>query len=363
MLGSLYPLGLVALLHLVSGLGLHQENAPSAKRSRPVFLERSSRSQWVSEPVTLDGNFLRYIADAPGDVLVLLYSPTCPDCEWLTEKVWKTVAEKLSSVPGTIAMTVSDPGFAAPKPFEHWHNPAIFWASKDRKMEPIFFPQARLQEYLAGIASRPQDQQDTDFVEDLLVFAKGAAGVSLFSQPAMPAQTQPMRDVESVADRGWTVLQGKWAAARNAAAASQGRLVVQPALAGSQLFQPALAPPAQAVQPALPPAQPMQSFALPNPSWMDPAQGVQPGEAPPAPSWMYSALPHMERYQSLYPPTASLISSAQSVQSGDGSAQQPNQWAMSYAQQFVRTHAGEGYTVAGVYDYALPYYQRQGQGR
>merc|ERR1719408_288269 len=112
-----------AVLCLVACLS-HQEVVASSLpngRVGEAFLQKASRH--VSEPGVVDGHFLESIAEAPGDVLAMFYSPSCPDCEWLMQKVWKQVALKLDADPSITVMTVSDPGFDAPKPFEHWHNP------------------------------------------------------------------------------------------------------------------------------------------------------------------------------------------------------------------------------------------------
>lgn len=276
----------------------HQEvvasNLPNS-RVGEAFLQKASRH--VSEPGVVDGHFLESIAGAPGNVLAMFYSPTCPDCEWLMQHVWKTVAEKLEATSDITVMTISDPQFAAPKPFEHWNNPAIFWVPKGNKMDPIFFPQNRLQEYLGGLPSRPQEQQDKDFVQDILVFAGGAAGFRLAAAATPDEHEREVLDVESLAARGWATLQNKWAAARGA----QPQPVVAQSYAPSSLVASA-----SAVQPA---------FQQPN--------QMAPFQQPQQPN------------------------------------QDPNQMALAYAEQFVRSHPDEGYTVNGVYAYAIPYYQRR----
>merc|ERR1719460_1495600 len=147
-------------------------------------------------------------------------------------------------------MTMADPGFAAPKPFEHWQNPAIFWAAKGRKTEPIFFPWPRIQEYLKGTPERPQDQQDSEFAEDLLVFAKGATGIRLFnaSVPLATKEDKALRDLNDVADKGWAVLQGKWADASYQAAQKEPAAAVAPKAATTSLVASAQAVQTHAVQ-------------------------------------------------------------------------------------------------------------------
>jgi hypothetical protein len=333
----------VAVVCLVSGLEL--------KQSEQAFLQKTSRH--VSEPGAVDGSFFGAIADAPGDVLVLLHSPTCPDCEWLMEKVWKTVASKLAYDNSISVMTMSDPGFAAPKPFEHWNNPAIFWCAKDHKMQPVFFPQARLQEYLAGIPARPQGQQDLDFAEDLLVFAKGAVGVNLFSRPTAPvAQGRAEYDTDAVADKGWAVLQGKWAVARQAAGGNPNLIpaYAQAAVPAQQAAYPAV--PAQQALPAMPtqlyPALPAQQAAFPGLPAQQAFPSFEQAYAPIQSQPVYASTPA----QPVYAPKASLVSSGQTLVQN-----QALKLATDYTEQFLRTHTGQGYTQEGVYNYAIQYYQ------
>eukprot|EP00747_Dinoflagellata_sp_TGD_P162369 gnl/TRDRNA2_/TRDRNA2_179877_c0_seq1.p1 gnl/TRDRNA2_/TRDRNA2_179877_c0~~gnl/TRDRNA2_/TRDRNA2_179877_c0_seq1.p1 ORF type:complete len:287 (+),score=47.86 gnl/TRDRNA2_/TRDRNA2_179877_c0_seq1:84-944(+) len=251
-------------------------------------------SRLVWEPFPVDGWFLQKVGATPGNVLGLLYSPTCPDCQWLLEKVWKEVAARLESDTTISVLTLADPQFLAPKPYEHWHNPAIFFAGAATKAYPIFFPQERLQEYLGGVPSRPQPQQDEDFVEDLLVFAKGATGVLLptpppFGRPLAPPG--PLRDVELTAVKAWDALQHRW----------------KVGAAGST--------PPTAVQ-----------------------QQVQ---APATPA--------------LRPAKASLIASkAQLQQQHDLRARQ---LAAAYEEQFMRAHPKQGYKPETVFSYALQYYR------
>jgi len=308
-----------------------------------AFLQRH-----IAEPGVVDGQFMRAIADAPGNALVLLYSPTCPDCEWLTEKVWKTVAAKLKGDPDVSVMTMADPGFAAPKPFEHWQNPAVFWAAKDHKTEPIFFPWPRIQEYLKGTAERPQEQQDSEFAEDLLVFAKGAVGIRLFNASVHvdAKEDKALRDVDDVADKGWAVLQGKWAD-KNYQAAQNQPAVDKAAAAAPKAATASLVVSAQAVQ----------THAVQDPHQLSMAYAEQfvkthAGKGYTVKGVYKYALPYYEKKH------AALIASAQAVKTSV-MQQHARKLAMAYAEEFVRTNAGKGYTVDGVYKYALPYYEKK----
>jgi len=291
----------------------------------PDFLQRGmSGTVHVMQPKLLDGSFVQSVIGTPGDVLVLLYSPTCPDCEWFEHKIWRNVAAKLDGDPNLSVMTVADPGYAAPKPFEHDNNPALFFAPAGNKLTPMMFPQARFAEYLGGLPTniRPQDQQDSDFVEDILAFAKGAAGVRLSQQATPTSKSKALLEVQSLADQEWISLQKKWAGAKD--------------------------------YPAPPPAV------------------VAPGGS--ASTWPADwSLPETSH------PKASLMVSSQTKQTVDTSSEKldadqmwvlrlsqeaekvekAETWAVAYAQKYVQDHPGKGYTAEGVFKYSLPYYQEQ----
>jgi len=326
------------LVHIAISLRLANSQC---SRGAPSFLQRSS-SRHVLKPSEVDKNFLKSLEDAPGDVLVLLYSPSCPDSEWLMKKVWTGVAQKLEAVAGMSVMTVSDYGFNAPKPFEHWVNPAIFLARKDHKMEPIFFPNARLQEYLAGMPSRPQDQQDSDFTEDLLVFAQGAEGVRVFSQPkADPsAQGQPLQEVAKLGEKMFKILQDKWADPDYQKAQTGPETEQAPAVASVVAAGQAVAQKQDSDQQAMSYAE---EFVRTHPNKGYTVHGVYKYAAP-----YYKHKAEAEHHH----PAASLVASSQVVQ-----RKQPHELAQAYAEQFVKAHPGKGYKVANVLQYALPYYE------
>lgn len=263
------------------------------------------------------------------------------------KKVWTSVAQKLEVVAGMSVMTVSDYGFAAPKPFEHWVNPAIFLARKNHKMEPIFFPNARLQEYLAGMPSRPQDQQDSDFTEDLLVFAQGAEGIRLFSQPkADPsAQSQPLQDVAKLSEKMFKILQDKWADPDYQKAQTGPETEQAPPAASLVASGQAVVQKQDADQQAMSYAE---DFVRTHPNKGYTVHGVYKYAAP-----YYKHKAEGEHH----PPTASLVASSQEVVQ----RKQPHELAQAYAEQFVQAHPGKGYKVSDVLQYALPYYETHTQ--
>jgi len=314
-------LGILWLVCITSSCAL-QPQKPS-----PDFLQRSiSGTDHVMQPALLDGSFVRSVIGTPGDVLVLLYSPTCPDCEWFENFVWRKVAAKLDGDPNLSVMTVADPGYAAPKPFEHDNNPALFFAPKGNKLNPIMFPQARLAEYLGGLDTkiRPQDQQDLDFEQDILTFAKGATGIRLSQQATASSQSKALREVQSLADQEWIALQKKWAGAKDYPA-----------------------PPPAVVAPG--------GAAL---TW--PADWALPGSSPPKASLMVSK--QIKQTASLKTNSEKLDADQMWVLRLSQEAEKVERAesvAVAYAQKYVQDHPGKGYTAEGVFTYALPYYQEQ----
>lgn len=269
------------------------------------------RVEDVPEPTVVDGKFVQTVITAPCDVLVLLYSPTCPDCEWLIEKVWRKVAAQLNDDPTISVMTIADPGYAAPKPFEHWNNPAIVLAPKGDKLNPIVFPQSRLAEYLKGlpVTLRSQEQQDSDFLQDVLTFAKGAQGVRISQQAAASSKGKGLKAVGALADEEWRALQKKLAGA-----------VDYPA--------------------------PTSKVVTPN------------GPKPPRAAFMTSnsgqvAKSHERDSPQLDQDQLWVLSIAQQ----SANWEKAEAWAVDYAKTFVTAHPGQGYTTEGVFKYALPYYQ------
>lgn len=314
-------LGIVWLVCMTAACALHQQK-PGLD-----FLQRStSGAGIVLQPALLDGSFVQSVIGTPGDTLILLYSPTCPDCEWFEHKVWRTVAAKLDGDPNLSVMTVADPGYAAPKPFEHDNNPALFFAPKGNKLNPIMFPQARFAEYLGGLPTniRPQDQQDSDFVQDILAFAKGAAGFRLSQAATAISQSKALQEVQSLADQEWISLQKKWAGAKDYPA-----------------------PPPAVVAPG--------GSAL---TW--PSDWSLPGSKPPQASLLASK--QTKQSTSLDTNSEKLDADQMWVLRLSQEAERTEKsesLAVAYAQKYVQDHPGKGFTAEGVFSYALPYYQEQ----
>lgn len=300
-------------------------NATLLETAKPAFLQRSASAK-VLQPTVLDGKFVQYIIDTPGDVLVLLYSPTCPDCQWFEHKVWRTVTAKLDADPNLSVLTVADPAYAAPKPFEHDNNPTLFYAPKDDKLNPMMYPQSRFAEYLTGLSEkvRPQDTQDADFVQDILSFAKGAAGIRL-SEAVTPSKlSAAAQQVQKLADHEWSALNRKWAGAKDYPA-----------------------PPAALVAPG-----------GASPSW--PADWALPAASPPKASLVVAfkraAASHAGAYSEKL--DADQMWVLHLSQEAEG-LEKAEKFAVAYAQKYVAEHPGRGFTVEGVFKYSLPYYQNQ----
>jgi len=143
------------------------------------------------------------------DHLILLYSPTCPDCQWFLSR-WAALAEDLRSTELAV-WTVADPGFLAPEPYVHWHNPAIFLTPANATA-PVPFPEAELEAYLKGDAS-PQDLQDQAFRQRLLDFLAQTAAAPLSFQQSADADAQA--DLNHLAESAWRLLQKRWGIAKD----------------------------------------------------------------------------------------------------------------------------------------------------
>lgn len=155
--------------------------------------------------------FLGLVAREPGDILLLLYSPTCPDCQWYLGH-WAKVAQKLQRVPSMAVWTMTDPGFLAPKPFEHWHNPAIFFVPALHKDRPALLSEQQFQAYLQGNSSRPQEAQDDEFQTMLLDFAGQRASLPMVVYPStLPAAKTAQQHLNQLVAKEWDMLQHRWA--------------------------------------------------------------------------------------------------------------------------------------------------------
>lgn len=187
------------------------------------------------EPGAVDQTFLTRVAQEPSDLLILLYSPTCPDCQWFMSR-WAQLGQRLQKIPSVALWTVADPGFTAPKPFEHWHNPAIFFAPALKKGQPVLLSQDVLGAYLAGNTSRSQDEQDQEFQDNLLDFVGQRASLPLdiFSE-VLPEAKKSQGDLEALAKTEWDLLTKRWAdtarlgvAPEPVATPSQPRVIAKP---------------------------------------------------------------------------------------------------------------------------------------
>merc|ERR1719161_3418543 len=133
--------------------------------------------------------FLQTVAQEPADIALLLYSPTCPDCQWFFDR-WTAIASKLQKIPSMVVWTVADPKFLAPGAFDHWHNPDIFFIPSKNKSHPVLLSGGHYTGpdktgsffgmYLVG-DQRPQDEQDLDFENRLIAWFAKESGKPMHS--------------------------------------------------------------------------------------------------------------------------------------------------------------------------------------
>jgi hypothetical protein len=169
----------------------------------------SLRATKTVAPFDMDAaTFLSKITGEPGDHLILLYSPTCPDCQWFMSR-WAALAQDLRATQLTV-WTVADPGFLAPEPYVHWHNPAIFLAPAGNASHPVPLPEAGLDVYLKG-DNRPQPVQDREFRQFLLDFIADNSAGTLTFMPVKDDNEQAA--LNHLAQSAWKLLQKRWGVA------------------------------------------------------------------------------------------------------------------------------------------------------
>jgi len=168
-------------------------------------------------PFDMDASFLPRLNAEPQDVLLLFYSPTCPDCQWFLSR-WAALAADMRTTPVSL-WTVADPGFIAPDPYTHWHNPAILFAPAGNRSHPVPFGESTLNLYLQGDA-RPQAAQDREFRQMLLNFVADHATSALTYVP--PTDDAPQAKLNKLAESAWKLLQKRWDAADASANLSGG---------------------------------------------------------------------------------------------------------------------------------------------
>jgi hypothetical protein len=174
----------------------------------------SLRATKTVAPFDMDAaTFIPKLKHELGDHLILLYSPTCPDCQWFMSR-WAALAQDLRATQLTV-WTVADPGFLAPEPFVHWHNPAIFLAPAGNATAPVPFPAEGLDAYLKG-DNRPQPVQDRAFRQFLLDFIADNSAGTLTFEPVKDDLAQA--DLNQLAQSAWRLLQKRWGVAPAAAA-------------------------------------------------------------------------------------------------------------------------------------------------
>ena len=152
---------------------------------------------------------------------------------------WAALAQDLRATQLTV-WTVADPGFLAPEPYVHWHNPAIFLAPTGNATGPVPFPEASLDAYLKG-DNRPQPVQDRAFRQFLLDFIADNSAGTLTFEPVEDAPAQA--ELNQLAQSAWRLLQKRWG-------------IAKPGTAAPGAAQPAFAAPAQAAPAGAAAAQP-----------------------------------------------------------------------------------------------------------
>jgi len=179
------------------------------------YREALTKALRTVEPRPINkATFLSEVGATPlgQDMLILLYSPTCPDCQWFINKVWWKAAAALQTDANLLVWTMADPSFAAPKPFEHWHNPALFFAPGNARLSPVQFPEKQLGSYLNGLPNVSQEQQDANFLNDLLRFVKQHEGApNSLPAPPSPESEEAQQDLEKLAAKEWKMLEKRWA--------------------------------------------------------------------------------------------------------------------------------------------------------
>lgn len=162
------------------------------------------------EPSFLDdpSAFLASVQKEPSDILLLLYGPRCPDCQWFLGR-WANVASRLERLPSIEVWTVADPALLAPKPFEHKHLPTIFFIPEAHKDRPSMLPEPFFNSYLTGNSTKPWQVQDEDFEDALIDFAGRLASRPMVVYPPPPKKLwKPQRDLEKLAAKEWGMLYG-----------------------------------------------------------------------------------------------------------------------------------------------------------
>jgi len=191
----------------VHGLSVSREEA--AGSSQAVSFDKGVSARTLAWS-TIDGNFLTHVAEQPSDLLIMLFSPTCPDCQWLMGR-WASLAQQLQKLPSIAVWTVADPGFLAPKPFEHWHNPSIFFSPALHKDKPVMFPDTIFGAYLEGNVSVSQDIQDAQFQDELINFVGKRASLPLDIYAVVQDDSiKNQKDLEALAKKEWKMLQSRW---------------------------------------------------------------------------------------------------------------------------------------------------------
>jgi len=110
--------------------------------------------------------FLSLVGSVPTDILLLFFSPTCPDCEKLMP-MWSQVAGRFEDNQDITILSVSDDAGKAPPPYTHNENPAVFFIPKGDAARPISFPMSHLHEFNALPETTETDE---NIVNRLLTF-------------------------------------------------------------------------------------------------------------------------------------------------------------------------------------------------
>lgn len=105
--------------------------------------------------------FLSLIGSVPTDMLLLFFSPTCPDCEKLAP-MWSQVAAQFEDNQDITILSVSDDAGKAPPPYTHNENPAVFFIPKGEAAHPIPFPMSHLHEFNALPETAETDENIID---------------------------------------------------------------------------------------------------------------------------------------------------------------------------------------------------------
>lgn len=177
---------------------LHEARQQSLRLSEQSALDRISlRAAMLKTMPPFDINpdtFLSLVGSVPTDVLLLFFSPTCPDCEKLMP-VWSRVAALFEDSQDLTILSVSDDAGRAPPPYRHNENPTVFFIRKGDVGRPSEFPMSHLHEFVAMPETTETDEQIVnrlvDFTRSHLTSGTAPRTAAQLPPPPAPQAATP----------------------------------------------------------------------------------------------------------------------------------------------------------------------------